>query len=508
MIPQEKVQIILGPPGTGKTTTLLNLVDKYLMEGVAPDKICFLSFTRKAAHEAMGRACEKFNLQPNQLPFFKTLHSLAFNQLGIQRSQVMGFGHYLDLARLLGMPISMKGIGEDGLFQGYLRGDRLLFTEGLARIRCVGLRDLWDEQFKEDLDILELEQLRDTILEYKRINDKVDFTDLIHQFVEKRPMPPMQVLIVDEAQDLSRCQWNMISCLAEMVDRVHIAGDDDQAIYRWAGADVDTLIGMRGTTTVLDQSYRVPRKIALLALEIIGRCGNRLTKIWNPRDVDGEIEYIPGHEVVDMSKGNWLLLARNVHFLERYETYCAMNGFLYDSPGGNPLNTEAWEVVRCWERLRAGKEINISEAIKVYGYLSTKERVKYGSKKLLKAKELEDPATMVTMDVLWETYGLCSKAIWHEALDKLAPDDVKYFLAALRKGEKMGQKPRIKISTIHAVKGGEADNVVLCTDMAPKTFQEMQDNPDDEARVWYVAITRAKEKLFIIQPQTMRHYDL
>ena len=53
--------IVLGPPGTGKTTTLLNEVDKYLKQ-TDPDKIGYFSFTQKAAYEARDRAMSNFNL--------------------------------------------------------------------------------------------------------------------------------------------------------------------------------------------------------------------------------------------------------------------------------------------------------------------------------------------------------------------------------------------------------------------------------------------------------------
>jgi len=66
------MNIVLGPPGTGKTTKLLNLVEKYLSSGVAPDRIGYFAFTRRAATEAVERACLKFSFNKKQLPFFRT----------------------------------------------------------------------------------------------------------------------------------------------------------------------------------------------------------------------------------------------------------------------------------------------------------------------------------------------------------------------------------------------------------------------------------------------------
>ena len=98
---------IFGPPGTGKTTTLLNLVDKELEQGTPSSEIAFLAFTRKAAREAKERACRRFGLDAKQdLPYFRTLHSLAFRLVGLTTEQLMGTEHYREIENRIGFDLS------------------------------------------------------------------------------------------------------------------------------------------------------------------------------------------------------------------------------------------------------------------------------------------------------------------------------------------------------------------------------------------------------------------
>lgn len=97
--------------------------------------------------------------------------------------------------------------------------------------------------------------------------------------------------------------------------------------------------------------------------------------------------------------------------------------------------------------------------------------------------------------------------IWYDCFDKLNARLREYFLAARRQGESL-IKPRIKVNTIHGVKGGEADHVAIMTDMAARSFTHMERYPEDEHRVFYVALTRAKCGIHIIQPKSRNYYDI
>ena len=83
-------QIILGPPGTGKTSTLLGLLEEELDRGTCPEDIGFFTFTKQAVQEGKSRAMSRFSITKTQLPYFRTLHSLCFFQLGLSKDSVMG----------------------------------------------------------------------------------------------------------------------------------------------------------------------------------------------------------------------------------------------------------------------------------------------------------------------------------------------------------------------------------------------------------------------------------
>ena len=278
--------IILGPPGTGKTTTLLNLVDDFMKAGVDPKRIGYFSFTRKAAHEASTRAADKFKLDVKEdLINFRTLHSLAFRLLGIKKERVMKQADYREFGLKVGIPIKMAVHSDnDGIFNSDNEYLRLI---NKARVTQRDLMDVYDDNLHTlDIERDTLYLLDRELTRFKHEKGMIDYDDMLENFTAQDVSPSFDVLFIDEAQDLSPLQWKMVRGMWAKSDKTYLAGDDDQAIFKWAGADVDHFIALRDDVDdikVLDQSYRIPGgPIHELSQKIIARVENRYEKTYKP----------------------------------------------------------------------------------------------------------------------------------------------------------------------------------------------------------------------------------
>ena len=93
---------------------------------------------------------------------------------------------------------------------------------------------------------------------------------------------------------------------------------------------------------------------------------------------------------------------------------------------------------------------------------------------------------------------------WQVALNGIAENEINYMRQILKRGYDLDKRASIKLSTIHGAKGGESQNVVLFSDISKRIIDEMSYNRDDERRVFYVGMTRAKENLFVV-PSTSQY---
>jgi DNA helicase-2/ATP-dependent DNA helicase PcrA len=498
IVPDQR--LILGPPGCGKTTESLNIVERELADGVAPDRIAYISFTKKAVEEAISRALTRFNYKPEDLPWFRTLHSLAYRLLGLRRTDVMSQTHFDQLGQSLGYTFNVKSMNpEDGFPLDANAGSKLLFIDGLARNRCVSLEEQWHAVNDQDVDLFALQRLHTSLRTYKDFHNLLDYTDMLEQVVLEKQQLHVDVVVIDEAQDLSRLQWAACRLLFRDAKRVYIAGDDDQAVYKWSGADVAQFLALEGDRRVLGKSYRLPRSVHRLACGVIQRVDNRFEKNWVARDEEGIVEHLPHIDSVNLDgEGTTMILARNAYLLNDTESTLRKSGKIYTTRyGTSSVSADHYMAIRTWERLRKGATASGAEVGVVYSHL----RVGTGLARGFKGDNALDPEAHYALPELCAHHGLLADGIWHDALDGIALNTREYYLTALRAGGKLNETPKIRISTIHAAKGGEADNVVLLTEMSQRTYRGYQAQSDDEHRVFYVGMTRAKRRLTLVDPR-------
>jgi DNA helicase-2/ATP-dependent DNA helicase PcrA len=484
--------IVLGPPGTGKTHTLLEQVEKYL-KNTDPDKIGYFAFTKKAANEAKARAMDKFNYTEDDLPYFRTLHSLAFRKLGINKDQVMQKRHYEDLGRKLNLFLDYNEYDEEetGIFT--TKSDYLRLIH-LAKLRNITLEQqikLGEHNTEVDYDTLV--HLEQKIKDYKKLHNLIDYNDMILDFNKSDKTPKFDVVFIDEAQDLSLMQWDMAKTIWNKTEDTFIAGDDDQAIFRWAGADVDSFITQTGKLLNLTQSRRIPRAIHDFALGIIKRVSKRRYKEWGPRDYQGSLNFHDDIKDLNMSSGEWLILTRTRHMLEDVEEEMKERGWYFENRFKKLPEKDAAEAAAEWEAGRKGQPLNYKQIERIYSFMSSNHAEKIKLKGMTK-EGLHD------ISALKKDYGLKTDTVWYKAFDDLGFRRKNYIRSMRRNGENLKNKPRIQLSTIHSVKGGERNNVVLLTDLTHNTNKSYLKNPDDETRLFYVGATRTKENLHIIRP--------
>ena len=502
-----KETTIFGPPGTGKTTRLISIVQEEIASGTSPDKIAFVSFSRKAAEEARTRAVQKLGMSEDKLVWFRTLHSLAFQWLGMTGKDVLKGTDYIQLGNLLGLEFSYNSsvnMSDGTLFTAGKGGDAYLGLIQMARVRGVSLETQFSDTNDRNLNFQQAKTVEKALNDYKKAMKKRDFVDMIQDFIDQDQGPSLDLLIVDEAQDLVPMQWEMVKkVLVPKSKKVFYAGDDDQCIYSWMGVDVKDFLNASSNKIILDQSYRIPLHVHGIVKNLVERLSNRQPKVWQPTTKKGSVVWHYDMMDVDLRTGEWLILARTNYIANKVANKLKESGYLFWKEGsGWSISPNVLNGIEVWNKICKNQQMLLSEWKNFSKITQPHVFTKYGKKVLGSL----DPELLFSIEDMRDCLTVSAETHWNQVV-KVSDKELTYINSVRKSGEKIWNgSPRIKVSTIHKAKGGEADNVLLMLESS-RACAESPDQ-DSEIRTFYVGATRARQELHIVESKTENGFKL
>ena len=506
--------IIPGPPGTGKTFRLVNhYLEKEINEyKTDPQKIIFITYSNAGVDEAAKRI--KHNLL-----YIKTMHSLGTRELKINTSKLLlsgkrkwqVFKDYPNHQAYQSMSFETK---VDTAGNPRYENNHMRIIQ-YARSKKIDLEQAAFELSLEHEEIDFTHQLNQDLKTFKEHTKMIEFHDMIELFEKKDRMnnpdsliSGVEAVFLDEAQDLSPSQFDMFFYIEKNCKRSYIAGDDDQTIYTFQGADPNIFINLQGKFDNQIQSHRVPRKIHAKALEVLRQIDNRLDKSWDARKAEGELFEHYHLDNIDFTEKNWMVLAMTNKLLDEIEKHFFRVGIRFKRKGNKILTNDILKSYQTWILLQKGDSVKEEDAKTMY-----KEFIRYKDGHVAHGFSSGDSLEgieYVSLNELKKDHGLLASGSWEQF--KIDEDTKNYIKTLLKKGDDLMSNTKIELSTMHGSKGRECENVVLFMDYGTESqwlpFREAERNPGAQHRLIFVGITRAKQRLYIMAPLTDKYYTI
>lgn len=305
---EEGPLLVLAGAGSGKTRVIIHRIARLIERGVNPDRILGVTFTNKSAKEMQERLKSLVGRTASRVTL-STFHALGLN---ILREDYAAAG--------LSVGFSIYDTGDQmGLVRELLRqtkvADRRLDAYKILECILSAKRKRLDEVEFDTGDDYELAayDLYPRYIEQMRAYNAVDFDDLLLRSMSALEDPGVrdrwsrryEHMLVDEYQDTSPDQLELLQILAARHGNVCVVGDDDQAIYAWRGAAVDNILSFGksfpGTREIiLDQNYRSTSNILASANAVIKNNAVRKAKVLWSASGDGEpVEVVACYDAED-----------------------------------------------------------------------------------------------------------------------------------------------------------------------------------------------------------------
>lgn len=508
---------LFGPAGAGKTATLVNWLREHESDGdfrLAEGIVC--SFTRAAAQDIARRVNEGRETGP----YHTTLHSLAKRYHGLDSplaeprvNEFFKAEHIqYDRAARPDPDMWMDTGGSAGNlligFWGRCRNQMITLAEGLQRETPQGEIAQWWAPAA-------MERTFSRYVAWKADENLIDYTDMLELAIESPPTGVQwPVFVMDECQDNTRLQWLVAQGFAAASECAYLGGDDDQAIYSWAGAHPEDFlnaeVGLYGPE-ILHVNHRSRGALVDNAQQFIRRNKRRVDKGMTYTRAGGTVERLRELPDLDLN-GSTFLMARAHYLMKEWMEDLEDRAFPFvDRRGSYGVNGRAALAYRRFLQLRSGGRLSLEDwRLLVDDAIPSKGPwLVYGAKKRL--KELERSfAQATTIDVAGViNYGATEElmnAIQSGAtapLGRLPQKRIGYLkrVADMHGADYLDERKAASIcqvGPVHQFKGLECDHVVLHSGLSPAATRDAVRDAEAERRVIYVAMTRAKERLSIV----------
>lgn len=539
---------IAGPPGTGKTTSLVEIYYNHLVENYSPADIIVISHTNTAADHIRGKiyadeSIDAFQKKTGHEIFHRvkqskasleenvtTVHKFCKNRVrgkafliedyDILKAQYPMFDEYTSNKKFN----SVQGLFAIHPFFRFMSFARDNGRDVLKYYRSLTFEEKEDYQYEPE-EFIEMEK---NYIKFKT-NEKVnlrtpkilDFQDMVEDFYNnseesEKLCKNIKVLIVDEAQDSSVIQRKAEEVMSKNVNYFYKAGDPDQAIFEFAGADPDSFHREFADPEIeLKEGYRCPRVVNEYCKKIIQDIWKEYgyTRTWKPREESGQI--VEG-EIFNLSS-----LTQDPFASELRNRIINTNeDFIFTYRGGEPR-----EIINYLMLIGMPVKIPNKEKSKFKFKYPTNEvknqreflsfsrgehksltKIKAMFKGIhpqyqLKTIEQLEAAESGSYDINWLVdKGFVVPGIKDindfQMISKVPTIQMKNYIRQIVNNNRDLEDKRVFLENIHTIKGKEFDNVVFDFKLT------RQENPSSKKRMKFVACSRARKTLWLLKSTT------
>ncbi len=515
-------QKIWGLPGTGKTTELARTIDTQLQDGTA-DRIsdfCVCTFRKEMADELKRRLKNIYDCSVSDLYNVGTIHAICRRALEIDPKKIITNEDLMVFSKQTGWEYTpgkdieyLDPVNTESAAPGNVLFDLYGWMENTGKtVRNI---DDYPNFWRLKADENTVQEFVNEYEEFKRKNEKYDFADMLNMVLESKTVPYTSTLIVDEFQDLFPKLHDVFKLWHHEAEHTIIAGDQYQCIYPFWGADPEYFNAFNGTLKVLDKSWRFGPTVWNFAKGLMENAGYQSIPEITPVAQSDEIRYLTGDEYLETMLPQFttnsfhLVRCHYMGHLIRQHLIDAGIPFKGDNGWSNSQISAHNGLLMWWERGFVTKDL-LKALMNIHPdefFRGEKEKILSSLPPFCKVEEIKpilSPLSLYSPENFLSSLSIEDPLRYAE----ISTTTVKKIRNALEKRKQPIKDISVYLGTIHSSKGWEADNVFVWN----ATNRRIEKNNFDfelgkeEARVWFVAASRAKRNLYWVDVGTRYTY--